>query len=75
MFQSAPDRIDVRLAASEPEKRNVQWRRVQRALGQFLAQQSLDNVHLHLDAQPPIRDPRSGKAREVIASGEQAADL
>jgi phenylacetate-coenzyme A ligase PaaK-like adenylate-forming protein len=72
LVQSAPDQIDVRLGASEPEKRNVEWRAVQRALTRFLAQQSLDNVHLHLDAQAPVADPRSGKAREVIARSEGA---
>ena len=72
LVQCAPDRIDVRLAASEPRERSVQWQAVQRALGEYLARQSLDNVELHLAAQPPVPDPRSGKAREVIASAEAA---
>ena len=70
LVQSAPDRIDVRLAVSDPRQRSAQWQAVQRALSQYLARQSLDNVQLHLASQPPVPDPRSGKAREVIASSE-----
>jgi phenylacetate-coenzyme A ligase PaaK-like adenylate-forming protein len=68
LVQCAPDRIDVRLAVSEPGERSAQWHAVQRALSQYLAIQSLDNVELHLAGEPPMADPRSGKAREVIAS-------
>jgi phenylacetate-coenzyme A ligase PaaK-like adenylate-forming protein len=74
LVQSAPDRIDVRLAVSEPDKRSAEWRAVHRALSQYLAQQSLENVHLHLAAQAPVRDPRSGKAREVIACAQATVD-
>ena len=42
-------------------------------LSQYLARQSLDNVEIRLDSQPPVTDPRSGKAREVIA-GTQTTD-
>jgi phenylacetate-coenzyme A ligase PaaK-like adenylate-forming protein len=70
LVQCAPDRIDVRLAASAPGERSAQWHAVRRALGQYLARQSLDNVELHLAPQPPAADPRSGKAREVIAGPE-----
>jgi hypothetical protein len=61
----------VRLAVSDPGKRRETWHAVQRALGRYLAQHCLDNVQLHLAAQPPTPDPLSGKAREVIvrASG------
>ena len=67
LVQVAPDRIDVRLAVRDPSKRSAHWLAVQRALGQYLATQSLDNVQLHLAAQAPVPDPRSGKVREVIA--------
>jgi len=67
LVQTEPDRIDVRLAVSDPRKRGKTWHAVHRALGRYLAQHALDNVQLHLAAQPPAPDPRSGKAREVIA--------
>ena len=67
LVQSGPDRIDVRLAASDAAKRKAEWHAVDRALSQYLARQSLDNVQLHLAEEPPVPDPRSGKAREVIA--------
>jgi phenylacetate-coenzyme A ligase PaaK-like adenylate-forming protein len=74
LVQCAPDRIDVRLAVKEPAKRDAEWVAVHRALRQYLARQSLENVQLHLAAQPPVPDPRSGKAREVIASQEANTD-
>jgi phenylacetate-CoA ligase len=66
LVQCAPDRIDVRLAMGEPGERSAQWHAVQHALSRYLARQSLDNVELRLAAQPPVADPHSGKAREVI---------
>ena len=74
LVQCAPDRIDVRLAAREPARRNAQWQAVQRALSQYLARQSLDNVEIRLASQPPAIDPRSGKAREVIAGTQTTGD-
>ena len=40
----------------------------ERALHDYLALQSLDNVRLSLDVEPPVVDLRSGKLREVIAA-------
>jgi hypothetical protein len=37
-------------------------------LHDYLALQSLDNVRLSLDVEPPVVDLRSGKLREVIAA-------
>ena len=73
LVQCAADRIDVRLAAKEPGQRSAQWQVVQRALSQYLARQSLENVEIRLAGEPPAIDPRSGKAREVIA-GTQTDD-
>lgn len=74
LVQSEPDRIDVRLGVSDPGKRRATWHAVQHALGRYLEQHALDNVQLHLAAQPPMPDPRSGKAREVIACGAGAVE-
>ena len=74
LVQCAPDRIDVRLAVSEPAQRSAQWHAVQRALSQYLALQSLDNVEVRLAKKPPVPDPHSGKAREVIANASPPPD-
>jgi phenylacetate-coenzyme A ligase PaaK-like adenylate-forming protein len=68
LVQTAPDRIDVRLAADDPAERSVEWRAAQSALHAYLGHQSLDNVDVRLDASAPVPDARSGKLREVIAA-------
>lgn len=67
LVQTAPDRIAVRLGAEDAGERSGEWRAAQRALRAYLAQQSLGNVHLNLDARAPVPDARSGKLREVLA--------
>jgi len=75
IVQSGPDRIDVRLAVSDPRKRRIAWQAVQHALRHYLARHALDDVQLHLAAQLPMADPRSGKAREVIACASDSVEL
>lgn len=59
-----PHRLALRL---EPgEARRAAWHAAARALSRYLAAQSLGNVEISLDPHPPVRDPRSGKLREVI---------
>ena len=67
LVQTAPDEIDVRLDPSNPQSRRAEWHAAQAVLRAYLAQQSLDNVRLHLAAEAPVSDPRSGKFREVLA--------
>ena len=61
LVQTAPDAIDVRLDSGDAQGRGAEWRAAQAALRAYLAQQSLDNVRLHLAAEAPVPDPRSGK--------------
>ena len=68
LVQTAPDEIEVRLDSSDEKRRRAEWRAAQRALRAYLARQSLDNVRLHLAAQAPVPDARSGKFREVLAN-------
>jgi phenylacetate-CoA ligase len=67
LVQTAPDGIAVRLAVADPSERLAEWTAAQNALHAYLTHQSLANVHLRLDAEAPLPDPRSGKLREVIA--------
>ena len=59
-----PYRLALRL--EHGEARRAAWHAAARALSRYLAAQSLGNVEITLDPQPPARDPRSGKLREVI---------
>jgi phenylacetate-coenzyme A ligase PaaK-like adenylate-forming protein len=68
LVQTAPDCIALRLGVEDPDERSAEWGAAERALHAYLAHQSLGNVHLCLDEEAPIPDPRSGKLREVIAT-------
>ena len=66
LLQVAPDRIALRLGGDDAASREAGLRHATRALGAYLAQQSLDNVRVFADTAPPTRDARSGKVREVV---------
>ena len=68
IVQTAPDEITLRLGLADPFERDVIFDATARALGAYLAHQSLSNVRISLAADPPAVDPRSGKFREVIAA-------
>ena len=68
LVQTGADCIALRLAIGDPRKRSTEWLAARTALHAYLAHQSLGNVQVRLDDAAPIRDPRSGKLREVIAA-------
>jgi len=68
LVQTGPDHVVVRLDVGDPARRNAEFEATARALNAYLAQQSLGNVQLSLDAQAPVADRRSGKLREVISA-------
>ena len=68
LVQTGPDLIALRLEARDGRVRDAQWHAAEQALHDYLALQSLDNVRLSLDVEPPVVDLRSGKLREVIAA-------
>jgi len=68
LVQTGSDHLIVRLDVADPAKRNAEFDATARALNAYLAQQSLGNVQLSLDAQAPVADARSGKLREVICA-------
>ncbi len=72
LVQQAPDRLALRLEASDASRRRRAWHAAARALHRYLAEQSLANVEIVLDGQPPVVDPRSGKLREVIVEHPRA---
>lgn len=68
LVQTAPAEISVRLDAAPADDREARFDAVRRALQTYLAQQSLGNVRVTLDAHLPVPDGMSGKLREVIAA-------
>jgi phenylacetate-coenzyme A ligase PaaK-like adenylate-forming protein len=61
-----PHRLALRLDPSDSHRRRNAWHAAAKALSHYLASQSLANVEIVLDPEPPAVDPRSGKLREVI---------
>jgi phenylacetate-coenzyme A ligase PaaK-like adenylate-forming protein len=73
IVQTAPDRLALRLERDDKTERQAAWRAASRALRDYLAEQSLANVHVALDKRPPVTESRSGKLREVIAATSEDA--
>jgi phenylacetate-CoA ligase len=74
LVQQAPDRLALRFDPCDADRRKVAWHAAAKALHRYLAAQSLGNVEIVLDRLPPVRDPRSGKLREVIVEHLRRAD-
>lgn len=71
LAQVGPDRLALRFARSrDASSLAPARRRAASALKQWLAEQSLPNVQLTLDPQPPRADRPSGKMRTVVVEGE-----
>jgi putative adenylate-forming enzyme len=72
IVQTADDKLMLRLDTSRKSDRQEVWCAAAGALRQYLARQSLPNVHVGLDKQGPLTDRRSGKLREVVVAKETA---
>ena len=66
-IQIAPDALKIRLEAKQGENSNAVWKRVSINAKDYLTQQGLGNVKILHAGEPPIRDPKSGKFRNVWA--------
>ena len=73
IVQTGADRLILRLDTSHNSDRQAVWRAASRALRDYLARQSLPNVHVVLDKQGPLTDRRSGKLREVVVANQTAS--
>ena len=69
IVQTAADRLLLRFEHGANSVRRAAWHATAAALRNYLAQQSLSNVHVGLDKCEPVSD-RSGKLREVIVAME-----
>jgi len=72
IVQTAADRLMLRLETCGDDARRAVWHAASAALRGYLAQQSLNNVHVGLDSHGPLSDRRSGKLREVIVAMERS---
>jgi hypothetical protein len=66
-IQTGPADLKIRLEPKHPEEAGAAWDRVAKRVSEFLTAQSLGNVAVQLAPEPPMRDPKSGKFRNVWA--------
>lgn len=66
-IQTAYDTLKIRLESKCAEEIEEVWKRVYVNARDYLTQQGLDNVSVLRAAEPPMRDPRSGKFRNIWA--------
>ena len=66
-IQTSSDELKIRLEPKHAEDCEAVWKRVYVKSREYLTNQGLENVRiLHAD-EPPMRDPKSGKFRNVWA--------
>jgi phenylacetate-coenzyme A ligase PaaK-like adenylate-forming protein len=64
-IQTAPDELKIRLESKCTEESDDVWNRVYVNARDYLTKQGLDNVRIFRASEPPMRDPKSGKFRNV----------
>jgi phenylacetate-coenzyme A ligase PaaK-like adenylate-forming protein len=66
-IQVAPDALKIRLEAKQADDSDAVWKRVYSNVRDYLTQQGLGSAMVLRAAEPPMRDPKSGKFRNVWA--------
>ncbi len=64
-IQIAPDKMKIRLEAKQAEEDVETWQRVYTRTREYFGNLGLDNVAITRAPEPPQRDPKSGKFRNV----------
>lgn len=64
-IQTSPCELKIRLEAKHAEEDEIVWKRVYVNASDYLQKQGLGNVKIVRAMEPPMRDPRSGKFRNV----------
>jgi len=64
-IQISPSELKIRLEPKHVEECDDVWNRVEQNAGNYLKQQGLDNVKVVRASEPPMRDPKSGKFRNI----------
>jgi phenylacetate-CoA ligase len=76
-IQVSSDELEIRLEPKLFEDRDEVWKQIDTHTHAYLAQQGLDNVKIIHADEPPMRDPKSGKFRNVwvqMASFDQTTN-
>ncbi|RME52744.1 MAG: phenylacetate--CoA ligase family protein, partial [Caldilineae bacterium] len=68
IVQTGPSTLALRIDVTPGATREQVWAMLEPRMRGFLSAQGLDNVHLRLAPEPPQRDPRSGKYRQVYVA-------
>jgi phenylacetate-coenzyme A ligase PaaK-like adenylate-forming protein len=66
-IQTAPDELKIRLESKCADENEAVWKYVYANANEYLMKQGLDNVRIVRDPEPPGRDPKSGKFRNIWA--------
>jgi len=66
-IQTSPNDLKIRLESKHGEECDEVWKHVYVNARDYLTQQGLDNVSIVCAEEPPMRDPKSGKFRNVWA--------
>ena len=66
-IQMTRDELKIRLEAKHTEECEEVWKRVYVNAKDYLDKQGLDNVRVIRATEPPLRDPKSGKFRNIWA--------
>jgi phenylacetate-CoA ligase len=64
-IQTSPCELKIRLEAKHAEDADVVWQRVDVNARDYLGKQGLENLRIIRAEEPPMRDPKSGKFRNV----------
>lgn len=64
-IQTLPDELKIRLEAKHSEEYETVWKRLYVNASDYLTKQGLGNVSIVRAEEPPMRDPKSGKFRNV----------
>lgn len=64
-IQTSPCELKIRLEAKHAEEEEIVWRRVYVNARDYLGKQGLEHVNVIRATEPPMRDPKSGKFRNV----------
>ena len=64
-IQVSPDELKIRLEPKPSEDRDEVWKQIDRNARTYLSQQALDNIKIIHADEPPMRDPGSGKFRNI----------
>jgi phenylacetate-coenzyme A ligase PaaK-like adenylate-forming protein len=64
-IQTSPEDLKIRLEPKDPGTCEEVWKRVYVNVREYLGKQGLENVSIVRAKEPPMRDPRSGKFRNV----------